>query len=345
MGFIVLHRPRFSSIVKLGKRSGPVSVATPAHPSRRFLAPGDPLGKHAVIRQITVGGMAELYLTRTMRIEGFEIVNMFLNGARLAATLHQPHMAQVYDIGQESGECFFSMEYVHGEDRGRLVATGHEHGVPISLDGALTIAAGLCAGLHYAHEKAAPDGKPLGVVHRGASPAHVLVSYDGAVKLVGFGIARAGGASAPSQTRRPPSQPPPAGDGAGSAAAGVMPVEVEPLGRTLPGSRAPSGGRQPSQPAVAGGQAGRRPLQPVTAGVQSHMSGGEPGRRLSQLAMVGGDPGRQPSQPVMAGGQPGRRPLQPAMAGGESSMSMVGGNPGRRPSQPAMAGRVEEGEW
>ena len=87
-------------------------MVTPAQTSRRFLGPGDKLGKHDVIRQIAVGGMAELYLTRTMGLEGFEklvcvkrilpqyvdnpsFVNMFLNEARLAATLHHTNIAQV----------------------------------------------------------------------------------------------------------------------------------------------------------------------------------------------------------------------------------------------------------
>ncbi|HMG52412.1 MAG TPA: protein kinase, partial [Kofleriaceae bacterium] len=187
-------------------------MVTPAQPSRRFLGQSDKLGKYEVIRQIAVGGMAELYLARTVGMEGFEklvcvkrilpqyinnpsFVNMFLNEARLAATLHHPNVAQVYDIGQEQGEFFFAMEYVHGEDLGRLVATAQENGVAVSLDCALTVASGLCAGLHHAHEKASPDGKPLGVVHRDVSPTNVLVSYDGAVKLVDFGIARAGGTS------------------------------------------------------------------------------------------------------------------------------------------------------
>ena len=84
------------------------------------------------------------------------------------------------------------MEYVHGQDLGHLVASANESGVPLSLDAALTIVAGLCAGLHYAHDRVGPDGKPLHVVHRDVSPSNVLVSYDGAVKLVDFGIARAG---------------------------------------------------------------------------------------------------------------------------------------------------------
>ncbi|HEX3764760.1 MAG TPA: protein kinase [Kofleriaceae bacterium] len=185
-------------------------MVTPAQPSRRFLSQSDKLGKYEVIRQIAVGGMAELYLARTVGMEGFEklvcvkrilpqyannpsFVNMFLNEARLAAMLHHPNIAQVYDIGQDQGEFFFSMEYVHGEDLGRLVTTAQETGVQVTLDCALTLVSGLCAGLHYAHEKASPEGKPLGVVHRDVSPTNVLVSYDGAVKLVDFGIARAGG--------------------------------------------------------------------------------------------------------------------------------------------------------
>ncbi len=190
-------------------------MANPAVQRARFLAPGDKLGKHDLIRQIAVGGMAELYLARTMGIEGFEklvvvkrilpqylgnasFVNMFLNEARLAATLHHPNIAQVYDIGQDGGEFFFSMEYVHGEDLGRMLRNAHESGVPVSLDAALTLAAGLCAGLHHAHEKTGPDGRPLNVVHRDVSPSNVLVSYDGAVKLVDFGIARV--ASTPGST-------------------------------------------------------------------------------------------------------------------------------------------------
>jgi len=152
--------------------------------------------------------MAELYLARTVGIEGFEklvvvkrilpqfatnanFVNMFLNEARLAATLQHPNVAAVYDIGVEDGDYFFAMEYVHGEDLDRMNIQSAEQGVPISMDAALTLIAGLCAGLHYAHDKVGPDGKPLQIVHRDVSPSNVLVSYDGSVKLVDFGIARA----------------------------------------------------------------------------------------------------------------------------------------------------------
>ena len=152
--------------------------------------------------------MAELYLARTVGIEGFEklvvvkrilpqhasnasFVEMFLNEARLAATLHHPNVAQVYDIGVDGGEYFFAMEYVHGEDLDEITAQSNEQGVSLAMDAALTLVSHLCAGLHYAHEKLGPDGKPLEIVHRDVSPSNVLVSYDGAVKLVDFGIARA----------------------------------------------------------------------------------------------------------------------------------------------------------
>ena len=184
-------------------------MVTPAQTSRH-LAPGDKLGKHDVIRRIAVGSVAELYLTRTLGAEGLEklacvkrvlprfagdasFVTAFASEARLAATLSHPNIAQVSDVGQDAGETFFSMEYVHGEDLGRLVTASSDNGVPISLDCALTVAAGLCAGLHHAHEKAALDGKPVGMIHRDVSPTNVIVSYDGAVKIVDFGIARATG--------------------------------------------------------------------------------------------------------------------------------------------------------
>ena len=150
--------------------------------------------------------MAELFLARARGIEGFEtlvavkrilpqlavngeFVRMFLDEARLAAQLRHPNIAQVYDIGKEAGAHFFVMEYVAGHDlRDVLTAAGRAGGLP--LEHALTIVAGVAAGLHHAHEHTGPDGKTLGIVHRDLSPRNVLCSFTGAVKLVDFGIAK-----------------------------------------------------------------------------------------------------------------------------------------------------------
>src|SRR3990172_1629454 len=143
------------------------------------------LGKYQLLRRVAIGGMAELFLARAAGIEGFEklvilkkilphlaaqprFVRMFLNEARLAATLNHPNIAQVYDIGMERSEYFFTMEYVHGQDVRNLLRHAPGHCLPVEQ--AITIASGLCAGLHHAHEHRDPAGKPLRIVHRAGSP-------------------------------------------------------------------------------------------------------------------------------------------------------------------------------
>jgi serine/threonine protein kinase len=152
--------------------------------------------------------MAEVLLARVTGIEGFERhvvikriraeqardkshVQMFLEEARLAATLHHHNVVQVHDIGEEQGEYFFVMEYVHGEDVRRILTavTGREARAP--LEHVLTIITGAAAGLHHAHEQCGPNRVPLGIVHRDVSPENILVGYDGGVKVADFGIAKA----------------------------------------------------------------------------------------------------------------------------------------------------------
>ena len=152
--------------------------------------------------------MAEIYLAKARGIEGFEklvvlkrilpqhadsedFIRMFLDEARLAATLHHPNIAQTYDIGTEGGSYFFTMEYVHGEDMRNILKTCARTRKGLPLDHSITMVLGTAAGLHHAHEKLASDGSPLNIVHRDVSPSNVLVTYDGAVKVVDFGIAKA----------------------------------------------------------------------------------------------------------------------------------------------------------
>jgi serine/threonine protein kinase len=166
------------------------------------------LGKYQLLRRIATGGMAELFLARATAIHGFEklvvlkrilpqhaesedFIRMFLAEARLAATLHHPNIVQVYDIGEEEGGCFFTMEYVQGQDLRKLVRAARKSEKALPLEHILHIVMGVAAGLHHAHEKLGLDGRPLGIVHRDVSPSNVLVTYEGGVKIVDFGIAKA----------------------------------------------------------------------------------------------------------------------------------------------------------
>src|SRR4029079_7260385 len=91
---------------------------------------------------------------------------------------------------------FFAMEYVHGANVREMLraqaraSTGEKSGAPLPLAHAITIVAAAAEGLHYAHDRLGPGGQPLGIVHRDVSPSNVLVSYDGAVKVSDFGIAK-----------------------------------------------------------------------------------------------------------------------------------------------------------
>jgi serine/threonine protein kinase len=166
------------------------------------------LGKYDILRRIAKGGMAEIFLARASGIEGFEklvvvkrilpelaanreFVQMFLDEARIAATLHHSNIVQVYDIGEVDGAYFFSMEYLHGEDVRRIMRAAEGRDEKLPIEHALNIVIGICAGLHYAHERRGSDGQPLNIVHRDVSPHNVAVTYDGGVKVVDFGIAKA----------------------------------------------------------------------------------------------------------------------------------------------------------
>ena len=175
------------------------------------------LGSYEILRKLARGGMAELFLARTNGPEGFEklvvlkkilpnfaenpkFVRLFLDEAKLAATLDHPHIAHVYDMGKVDGNYFFTMEYIHGQDaRATLRRTARlDHKLPI--DHAVQIVHATASALHYAHERRKPDGSLLGIVHRDVSPSNILISYDGAIKLVDFGVAKAATSSVKTRT-------------------------------------------------------------------------------------------------------------------------------------------------
>ncbi|MEM6989882.1 MAG: serine/threonine-protein kinase [Myxococcota bacterium] len=162
------------------------------------------VGTYEVLRTLARGGMAELLLARAKGRHGFQklvvlkrihphladdpgFVEMFLDEARLAGQLDHPNVVQVFDIGEGDDGVFFAMEYLDGLDVRRLIA---ECGA-LPLAHAVAIAVGAASGLHYAHTKVGLDGKPLAVIHRDVSPNNIIVTFEGAVKLLDFGIAKA----------------------------------------------------------------------------------------------------------------------------------------------------------
>lgn len=172
------------------------------------LAPGTQVGKYQVLRQLAVGGMAEIYLARATGLGGFEkavvlkrilpnladdpkFVDMFLDEARLTASLNHPNVVQVYDVDRLGQSFFFTMEFVHGRDLTAVLAECAKKKRGLTLSLALHVVKEVAAGLHYAHDKKGRDGQPIGTVHRDVSPNNVMITYEGGVKIVDFGIAKA----------------------------------------------------------------------------------------------------------------------------------------------------------
>ncbi len=169
---------------------------------------GERFGRYELLRRIATGGMAEIYLARADGPEGFEkhlvvklilphlaeseeFVDMFLHEARVAVRLNHPNIVQILDLGEAEGAYFIAMEYVHGEDVRRVWRRSVEAQRPIPVPLACRIACEAAAGLDYAHRAVDSTGRPLQIIHRDISPQNLLVSFEGAVKVADFGIARA----------------------------------------------------------------------------------------------------------------------------------------------------------
>jgi serine/threonine-protein kinase len=161
-----------------------------------------------LLKEIAIGGMAEIHVAKQTGVEGFEklvvikkilpqfardphFVKMFLNEARLAARLSHPNVVHIYDLGYANGVYYIAMEYIHGENLSGVTYACRQQKRTIPLEHALKMVSQICEGLHYAHSKTDVRGKPLGIVHRDVSPQNILISYEGVVKLVDFGVAKA----------------------------------------------------------------------------------------------------------------------------------------------------------
>jgi len=165
------------------------------------------VGKYEVLRALATGGMAEIFVARAHGIEGFQkaavikrlrpeiasdqqFLKMFLDEARVLATLHHSNIVQIYDVGAVDGSYYFAMELLRGQDVHHLVARARRSGSTLPLEHSLFIIMSTLAGLHYAHEKRDAEGRPLDIVHRDVSPSNVFVTYEGDVKVIDFGIAK-----------------------------------------------------------------------------------------------------------------------------------------------------------
>ena len=166
------------------------------------------IGRYEVLSHLATGGMAQIYLARQSGLGSFErhvvlktilrerasdqrFVTMFLDEAKLAATLNHQNVAQVFEVDQADGAYFMAMEYVHGENARTMLETTIRRNWTIPLELAVMIVSGAAAGLHHAHERRGKNGQPLNIVHRDVSPANIMVGYDGSIKVLDFGIAKA----------------------------------------------------------------------------------------------------------------------------------------------------------
>jgi Tfp pilus assembly protein PilF/tRNA A-37 threonylcarbamoyl transferase component Bud32 len=165
-------------------------------------------GKYLVLDKIAVGGMAELYQAKITSVEGFEklvaikkilphltqdanLVSMFIDEAKLAAMLTHQNIVQIYDLGSMEGTYYIAMEYIHGKDLRTILNKAVERKQPLPLEYGLHIICRVCAGLDYSHNLKDFQGEPLNIIHRDISPQNILVSYEGEIKIVDFGIAKA----------------------------------------------------------------------------------------------------------------------------------------------------------
>lgn len=165
-------------------------------------------GKYQLLDKIAVGGMAELYRAKLTGEQGFEkliaikkilpnlseeenLVTSFINEAKLAALLHHENIVQIYDFGSMNDEYFIAMEFLFGKDLRTIRKNVKDKELPLGLENILYIVSRICAGLDYSHNLKDLQGQPLYIIHRDINPQNILVTYDGQVKIIDYGIAKA----------------------------------------------------------------------------------------------------------------------------------------------------------
>lgn len=173
------------------------------------LVPGGiALGRYQLLRKLARGGMAEVFLARSHGAHGFEktvaikrilpkygndehFVRMMVDEAKISVLLNHPNICQILEFGEQGGTHFIVMEYVPGQALSALMKRMAQQGKRLGPLEACYICVELLQGLHAAHVQTDNEGRPANIIHRDVSPQNLLLSYDGHVKIIDFGIARA----------------------------------------------------------------------------------------------------------------------------------------------------------
>jgi serine/threonine protein kinase len=167
-----------------------------------------PFGKYELVDRLAVGGMAEIYLAKTTGIGGFEnilvikrlhdnlsedddFIEMMIDEAKIAVRLKHPNIAKIFDLGRIDAQYYIAMEYIEGPDVSGLLEAASEHGEQLPIPAVLFLGTECCSGLHYAHTRHDAEGRPMRIVHRDVSPPNIMLSVEGEVKIVDFGVAKA----------------------------------------------------------------------------------------------------------------------------------------------------------
>lgn len=165
-------------------------------------------GKYILLDRIASGGMAEVFRAKVTGAADFERVvaikcmlphlarddqftKMFIDEAKMASLLSHANISQIYELGNHNGRLYLVMEFISGHDLRHILKTSNKLGLRIPFPVVAYMISRAAEGLDFAHRKRSPDGRPLNLVHRDVSPQNILMSFEGEVKVVDFGIAKA----------------------------------------------------------------------------------------------------------------------------------------------------------
>src|SRR5689334_4321770 len=173
-------------------------------------------GKYLLLERVSVGGMAEVFIAKAFGVEGFErflaikkilptmaedqeFITMFIDEARISVQLNHANVVHIHELGKYEDAFYIAMEYVSGRDLRTILERYKKRKEIMPTAQAVFVASKVCEGLDYAHRKKDARGQDLNIIHRDVSPQNILCSYEGEVKIIDFGIAKAANRSQKTQ--------------------------------------------------------------------------------------------------------------------------------------------------